>query len=283
MKQETANLFQFVAEYNRKRMSKCSFLLVAAFCLGLFQTQTNATPAVPTGLTVAWASFHQVALAWEDDAEGRLVREGDRHYAYGWLDKVLAVTGEDGETLAAYSYGLDNQLASTTVVGATEEFLWDGLALVRRGDRGYLNEPHANGGSPILSSGGAILFNDLLGSTLGTLGGDGYRPVSLTAFGDTDDAGAFFIGKPKVDGLGYAFLLRSYRPDHGKWLTADPLGYPDGWNQMAYCGNDGISAYDSLGGKVYWCSRDLAASPAGNHHFLTVIPDVPENFNNIQI
>ena len=264
-------------------MPKCRFLLVAAFCLGISLAETNATPAAPTGLTVAWASFHQVALAWEDDAEGRLVREGDRHYAYGWLDKVLAVTGEDGETLAAYSYGLDNQLASTTVVGATEEFLWDGLALVRRGDRGYLNEPHANGGSPILSSGGAILFNDLLGSTLGTLGGDGYRPVSLTAFGDTDDAGAFFIGKPKVDGLGYAFLLRSYRPDHGKWLTADPLGYPDGWNQMAYCGNDGISAYDSLGGKVYWCSRDLAASPAGNHHFLTVIPDVPENFNNIQI
>ena len=69
MKQETENLFQFVAEYNRKRMSKCSFLLVAAFCLGLFQTQTNATHAAPTGLTVAWASFHQVALAWEDDAE----------------------------------------------------------------------------------------------------------------------------------------------------------------------------------------------------------------------
>ena len=50
-------------------MPKCSFLLVAAFCLGLFQTETNATPAAPTGLTVAWASFHQVALAWEDDAE----------------------------------------------------------------------------------------------------------------------------------------------------------------------------------------------------------------------
>ena len=140
------------------------------------------------------------------DAAGRLVREGDRRYTYGWLDKVLAVTGEDGETLAAYSYGLDNQLASATVDGRTEEFLWDGLALVRRGDKGYLNEPHANGGSPILDSEGGVLFNDLLGSTLGALGGDGYRPVSLTAFGDTEEpsAGAFFTGKPQVDGLGYA-------------------------------------------------------------------------------
>ena len=128
-----------------------------------------------------------------------------------------------------------------------EEFLWDGLALVRRGDKGYLNEPHANGGSPILSSDGALLFNDLLGSTLGTLGGDGYRPCSLTAFGDTEDAGAFFTGKPRVDGLGYAFLLRNYRPDHGKWLTADPLGYPDGWNRLAYCNNQCDLSFDFLG------------------------------------
>lgn len=59
--------------------------------------------------------------------------------------------------------------------------------------------------------------------------------------------GAFFTGKPHVDGLGYAFLLRNYRPDHGKWLTADPLGYPDGWNNLAYCGNLPCSVIDYLG------------------------------------
>ena len=51
-----------------------------------------------------------------------------------------------------YTYGLDSQLSFATVGGATEEFLWDGLALVRRGATGYLKEPHANGGSPILAS-----------------------------------------------------------------------------------------------------------------------------------
>ena len=130
-----------------------------------------------------------------------------------------------------------------------EEFLWDGLALVRRGSVGYLNEPHANGGSPLLSSGGGVLFNDLLGSTLGTLGGDGYKPFSLTAFGDTEDKSAFFTGKPQVEGLGYAFLLRNYRPDHGKWLTAAPLGYPDGWNNLAYC-NNFIDTVDFGGGLI---------------------------------
>ena len=57
-----------------------------------------------------------------------------------------------------------------------------------------------------------------------------------------------FTGKPHVDGLGHAFLLRNYRAGLGKWLTADPLGYPDGWNQLAYCGNGVMSAVDYIGG-----------------------------------
>jgi len=59
-------------------------------------------------------------------------------------------------------------------------------------------------------------------------------------------ADALFTGKPHVDGLGYAFLFRNYRPGLGKWQTADPLGYPDGWNQLAYCMNP-ISHFDYLG------------------------------------
>ena len=165
-----------------------------------------------------------------------------------------------------YAYWLGGQLASATVDGRTEEFLWDGLALVRRGATGYLCEPHANGGSPILDSDGGVLFNDLLGSTLGALGGDGYKPLSLTAFGDTEDAGAFFTGKPQVEGLGYAFLLRNYRPDHGKWLTADPLGYPDGWNQMAYCGNISTHILDATGGQ--WGNSDFIA-----YYYRTFGPD----------
>ena len=37
-----------------------------------------------------------------------------------------------------------------------------------------------------------------------------------------------------------------------------------------------------LGAKVYWCARDLASSPLGNHHFLVFIPDNPDDFNNLR-
>ena len=36
--------------------------------------------------------------------------------------------------------------------GRSEDFAWDGLALVRRGDEQFVNEPHPGGGNPVLSS-----------------------------------------------------------------------------------------------------------------------------------
>ena len=201
------------------------------------------------------------------DAAGRLVREGERRYAYGWLDKVLEIEGPDGSR--RYSYGLDGQLARATAPdGQSEEFLWDGLALVSRGSTQFLNEPFPTGGNPVLSSEAGILFNDHLGSTTGTLRGGEFAPVAMTAFGETEDAAAFFTGKPFVDGLGYAFLLRNYRPDHGKWLTRDPFGYPDGWNDLAYCGNDCFSCIDLAGGSFWhWVGEQALAGTYGVIYF----------------
>ena len=67
----------------------------------------------------------------------------------------------------------------------------------------------------------------------------------MTSFGETTDKNAFFTGKTMVDELGYSFLFRDYNPNQGKWTTTDPLGYPDGWNNLAYCGNR--LAIDKLG------------------------------------
>ena len=48
-------------------------------------------------------------------AAGRLVREGNKTYRYGYLDKVLSVT--DGDTTRTFTYHADGQLASATVGG----------------------------------------------------------------------------------------------------------------------------------------------------------------------
>ena len=146
----------------------------------------------------------------------------------------------------------------------SETFLWDGLALIQRGDEQFVNEPHIGGGNPVASSKGTSYFNDALGTTVGSKSNGKYSAAALTAFGEdlstslADDSSRspfpipsspFFTGKPYVEGLGHAFLMRNYRAGLAKWQTADPMGYPDGWNQLAYCGNGVTGAVDLWGCK----------------------------------
>ncbi len=41
--------------------------------------------------------------------------------------------------------------------------------------------------------------------------------------------------------------MRNYRAGLAKWQTADPMGYPDGWNQLAYCNNGVTDTVDLWG------------------------------------
>jgi len=65
----------------------------------------------------------------------------------------------------------------------------DGLALLRRGDTIYINEPHPSGGSVIASHPVGkpkeltYYLNDMLGTTLATVEGSVTRYAKLTAFG----------------------------------------------------------------------------------------------------
>ena len=124
-----------------------------------------------------------VTTRYTYDAAGRLVKEGDKTYRYGYLDKVMSVS--DGKQKLTYDYHADGQIASADYGnGKTEEFLWDGLALVHRDGEQFINEPHVGGGNPVVSSKGVSYFNDMLGTTLGTKENSGkYSAAALSAFG----------------------------------------------------------------------------------------------------
>ena len=198
-----------------------------------------------------------VTVRYAYDAAGRLVREGGRAYRYGYLDKVLSVT--EGKRSYTYAYHVDGQLARADYGdGRAEDFAWDGLALVRRGGESFICEPHVGGGNPIASSEGTAYFNDILGTTVGTKSRRRYTAAALTAFGEPiQTSQAFFTGKPQVEGLGRVFLYRNYRASLAKWQTADPLGYPDGWNQLAYGVNSPLMGRDLFGAR--WDNIDFVA------------------------
>ena len=259
------------------------------------------SPSRPQYQTTAFAfdSANQLVSSTTDgvttryayDAAGRLVREGNKHYTYGYLDKVMSVT--DGDTKRTFTYHADGQLASATVGSAlradrgatplseTETFQWDGLALIQRGDEQFINEPHVGGGNPVASSKGTSYFNDALGTAVGAKKDGKYSAAALTAFGEpletlqgevtsnikhqTSNSQTFFTGKPYVEGLGHAFLMRNYRAGLAKWQTVDPMGYPDGWNQLAYCNNGVTSAVDLWGCELQVVDRKTKPAPSVWH------------------
>ena len=211
-------------------------------------------------------SMHLSLTNYAYDAAGRMIKEGNKTYEYGWLDKVLKVT-ENGKTLADFEYHNNGQIAKAIRPDKTENFLWDGLALVKRDDTKFINEPHAGGGNPVLAiqdvdvDKSKAIFTDMLGTSLGSTVEDQYNNISKTSFGaDTTDTSAFFTGKPYVNELGYTFLLRNYRADTGKWLSQDLIGYPDGWNNFSYCENSITYSIDLLGA----AGINLLAKPGGN-------------------
>ena len=201
---------------------------------------------------------------YEYDAAGRMVKEGEKTFAYGWLDKVMQVA-ENGKTTQSYSYDISGQLATADYGDSRETFLWDGLALLSRNNLKYVNEPAVTGGNPILA-GDKMLFDDMLGNTLGVKDGEKFSAIDRDAFGELKPgekpnlAVNFFTGKPEVDGLGYSFLFRNYRADLGKWQTTDPLGYPDGWNNLAYVNNGVTMNIDWMGGETIDCSLSFKAA-----------------------
>ena len=97
---------------------------------------------------------------YEYDAAGRMVKEGDKTYAYNWLNKVMSIT-ENDKIINSYSYSVNGQIASATAQGKQEDFIWDGLALIKRGKTNYVNEPAVTGGNPILSGKNGVMFNDM--------------------------------------------------------------------------------------------------------------------------
>ena len=182
------------------------------------------------------------------DGAGRLVSEKlngeiDVEYKYGYLDKVIEVNRRGKITKFTYD-GFGMLAQKTFHDGSTEVWVWDGLALIRRGSDIYVNEPHVSGGVPILSKtaeGVRYHEHDFLGTTLWSMDTKGnlvkdYQDTTIFGEGSIQkDRSARFTGKPYDEDLqAYVFPYRNYDASTARWRSSDPAGYPDGVNQHFY-------------------------------------------------
>ena len=181
------------------------------------------------------------------DMAGRLIEEKfngktDVKYTYGYLDKVTEVNRKGNITKFVYD-GVGMLASKVSSDGKVENWMWDGLALIRRGKDIHVNEPHISGGVPIVSrtpNGTQFHESDFLGTTLWSIDSKG-NVVSFqndTIFGDgtiKTNRCARFTGKPYDEDLqAFVFPCRNYNASTARWQSADPAGYPDGANQHFY-------------------------------------------------
>ena len=168
--------------------------LVKSLDLGPATTQTVGSLPKPPKALEKLASSTQ---AYTYDRAGRMLGTGPQpQNTYGWLDKLTSLALPDGSRAAHY-YWPDGHLAEIRALDVpplsplppSETFLWDGLALLKRNDTLYIIESHPSGGIPIASHPVgkpeeiSYHLNDLLGTTLATVGPAGVNFSRLTSFG----------------------------------------------------------------------------------------------------
>jgi RHS repeat-associated protein len=93
--------------------------------------------------------------------------------------------------------------------------------------------------------------NDHLATTVGIADAAGeIAALEADAFGAPLAAGqapSRYTGKPYDEDMGaFVFPFRNYRPQEGRWMSADPSGFPDGVNGGAYAPNV-LNGLDPLG------------------------------------
>ncbi len=179
------------------------------------------------------------------DSSGRLTSDSEagkptRNMEYQYLDKVTKVQSDDKTT--ELFYNAEGQLVATNSAGTSETYVWDGLALVNRGDELYVNEKHSVGGVPAIV-GNQVAVADMVGTSLSV----GDESFESTAFGEGFESG-LFTGKPFVAELGcFLFKHRNYSAIDARWISPDPSGFPDGTNNLEYAGGNPTTTVDPNG------------------------------------
>ena len=167
----------------------------------------------------------------------------DVSYKYGYLDKVIEINRKGKVTKFKYD-AMGMLIEKILPDGQSEKWVWDGIALVARGNDIYVNEPHVSGGIPILTKtdkGVRYHTSDILGTTLWSTDMKGNRTDSYAdtnVFGEGSiqyDRSTRFTGKPYDEDLqAFVFPFRNYKAEMARWTSSDPSGFPDGINNHFY-------------------------------------------------
>jgi RHS repeat-associated protein len=192
------------------------------------------------------------------DLNGNLTSDGTNTYTWNARNQLVSISGG---VSASFAYDAMGRRQSRTVGGATVQFLYDGINVVRESSPSATIADYLTGlnvdevYSRTDSSGTMSYLTDGLGSVikLATSAGALSTSYSYDPYGKTTTSGAvsanpFQYAGRENDGTGlYYYRARYYSPKLGSFISEDPIGLAAGINTYAYVGGDPISLTDPDG------------------------------------
>lgn len=194
------------------------------------------------------------------DTLGNMTSDGTTTYGYDVARRLTSATGG-----ATFSYDQASRLYQVSDGSSTSRFAYDGADLIAEYNtsgtilRRYVHGPGLDEpivwyeGSAVSSTTRRYLVGDERGSIALVTNNSGgvIQRNTYDEYGDpsSGNLGRFqYTGQAWLSEAGaYNYKARAYRPDLGRFMQADPIGYGDGLNRYAYVSGDPINFSDPWG------------------------------------
>ena len=217
--------------------------------------------------------------AFQYDANGNMTRrvEGSDVWTYDWdAEDRLRRVARNGAEVVRYAYDAFGRRAVRHVGGATTSFIYSGADLVTEVGGGVsytyvhgpgMDEPHARTDA---QGNAAYYFGDHLGSVRRITDAAG-AVLHSYQYGDwgeiesgADVAGYAYTGREwDPQARLYYYRSRYYAPEHGRFLSEDPLGWAGGSNFYRYAEGNPMRFVDPSGELVWFAPIIIGAVVSG--------------------
>jgi RHS repeat-associated protein len=215
-------------------------------------TTSNAVYDAANRLT----SWNAATLSY--DNAGNLIQDGSQTFSWNARGQLTGTSAGS----ATFGYDAFGRRSSSTISGATREYVYDGWNAVQEKDGAGAVVANSLFGSglddvlwrkPVASSGSSFL-TDALGSTIALTNGSGastttytYEPYGKPAAGDLTNPFTF-TGREWESTIGLQLnRARYYSPTHGRFVSEDPIGEAGGTNLYQYAASNPVVLTDPLG------------------------------------